>query len=120
MTVDSEFVEYLLELLEDFGDVNAKRMFGGFGMYRDGLMFGLVDKNTLFLKADDENRPDFEELDLPPFTYLRQGKPIVAYVPHVEKFRIMIEGFELNRMPVAHSIEGAVLMAEAMRRCKPC
>jgi acetyltransferase len=52
--------------------------------------------------------------------YLRQGKPIVAYVPHVEKFRIMIEGFELNRMPVAHSIEGAVLMAEAMRRCKPC
>jgi acetyltransferase len=52
--------------------------------------------------------------------YLRQGKPIVAYVPHVEKFGIMIEGFELNRIPVAHSIEGAVLMAEAMKRCKPC
>ncbi len=48
------------------------------------------------------------------------GKPLVAYVPHVEKFRMVIEGFELNRVPVSSSIEGAVLMAEAMRRCTPC
>ncbi len=48
------------------------------------------------------------------------GKPLIAYVPHVEKYRIFIEGFELNRIPVAHSIEGAVHMAEAMRRFKPC
>jgi acetate---CoA ligase (ADP-forming) len=48
------------------------------------------------------------------------GKPLVAYVPHVEKYRMVIEGFELNRVPVSSSIEGAVLMAEAMRRCAPC
>ena len=48
------------------------------------------------------------------------GKPLVAYVPHVEKYRMVIEGFELNRIPVSSSIEGAVLMAEAMRRCAPC
>jgi len=52
--------------------------------------------------------------------YRREGKPLVAYVPHVEKYRMLIEGFELNRVPVSHSIEGAVLMAEAMRRCQPC
>ncbi|MFC1884684.1 CoA-binding protein [Thermodesulfobacteriota bacterium] len=52
--------------------------------------------------------------------YRREGKPLVAYVPHVEKYRMLIEGFELNRVPVSHSIEEAVLMAEAMRRCKPC
>ena len=52
--------------------------------------------------------------------YRREGKPLVAYVPHVEKYRMLIEGFELNRVPVSHSIEGAVLMAEAMRRCRPC
>lgn len=75
MAVDSEFVAYLLELLENFGDVDAKRMFGGFGIYRDGLMFGLVNNDTFFLKADDLNRPRFEELELPPFTYIRQGKP---------------------------------------------
>ena len=48
------------------------------------------------------------------------GKPLIAYVPHVERYRILIEGFELNEVPVAHSIEGAVLMAEAMRRYRPC
>jgi acetate---CoA ligase (ADP-forming) len=52
--------------------------------------------------------------------YRREGKPLVAYVPHVEKYRMMIEGFELNNLPVSPSIEGAVLMAEAMRRCRPC
>jgi acyl-CoA synthetase (NDP forming) len=46
--------------------------------------------------------------------------PMVAYVPHVEKYRMLIEGFELNRIPVSSSLEGAVLMIEAMRRCQPC
>jgi acyl-CoA synthetase (NDP forming) len=52
--------------------------------------------------------------------YRRAGKPLVGYVPHVEKYRMLIEGFELNRVPVSPSIEGAVHMAEAMRRCQPC
>jgi len=52
--------------------------------------------------------------------YYQEGKPLVAYVPHVEKYRMLIEGFELSRIPVSPSIEGAVLMAEAMRRAKPC
>jgi acyl-CoA synthetase (NDP forming) len=51
--------------------------------------------------------------------YHEEGKPIIAYVPHVEKYRMIIEGFQLNSVPVAHSIEGAVLMAEAMKRCTP-
>jgi acetyltransferase len=52
--------------------------------------------------------------------YQQTGKPVVAYVPHVEKYRMLIEGFELNRVPVSSSIEGAVLMVEAMKRCRPC
>ncbi|MCG8619054.1 MAG: CoA-binding protein [Desulfobacterales bacterium] len=49
-----------------------------------------------------------------------EGKPMIAYVPHEEKYRIIIEGFELNRIPVAASVEGAVLMAKALKRCRPC
>jgi acyl-CoA synthetase (NDP forming) len=52
--------------------------------------------------------------------YQEEGKPIVAYVPHVEKYRMIIEGFQLNNVPVSDSIEGAVLMVEAMKRCNPC
>jgi hypothetical protein len=51
--------------------------------------------------------------------YRQARKPLVAYVPHVEKYRIFIEGFELNRVPVSDAIEGAVLMAEALRRWQP-
>lgn len=48
------------------------------------------------------------------------GKPLIAYVPHVEKYRMLFEGFEVNRVPVSSSIEGAVLMAEALHRRQSC
>jgi len=48
--------------------------------------------------------------------YHRVGKPMVAYVPSLERYRMLIEGFELNHIPVSPAIEGAVLMAAAMRR----
>jgi hypothetical protein len=52
--------------------------------------------------------------------YRQEGKPLIAYVPHVEKYGMFIEGFQLNQVPVAHSIEEAVHMAEALRRNQPC
>lgn len=51
--------------------------------------------------------------------YQREGKPMVAYVPNLQRYRMLIEGFELNHIPVSPAIEGAVLMAGAMRR-QPC
>ena len=54
------------------------------------------------------------------YVYQQEGKPLVAYVPHQEKYRMLIEGFELNNVPVAASIDGAVMMAEALRKCPVC
>jgi acyl-CoA synthetase (NDP forming) len=48
----------------------------------------------------------------------RSGKPLLAYVPHLEKYRMLIEGFELSRVPVSPSIDGAVLMAKALHRSR--
>jgi acetyltransferase len=48
------------------------------------------------------------------------NKPLIAYVPHVEKYDMMIDGFEFNGTPVSPSIEGAVLMAKALARKQPC
>jgi acetyltransferase len=55
-------------------------------------------------------------------SYLAQAaqKPMIAYVPLLEKYRMLIEGFELNGVPVSSSIEGAVMMAQALRRSQPC
>ena len=52
--------------------------------------------------------------------YRQTGKPIIAYVPHVDKFMMFVEGFQLNQIPVSHSIEEAVHMAAALRRRQPC
>jgi acetyltransferase len=49
-----------------------------------------------------------------------EGKPVIAYVPNEDKYTIIIEGFELNNIPVASSVEGAVLMVKALKRCRPC
>lgn len=48
------------------------------------------------------------------------GKPFIAYVPQVQKYDMLIEGFEQNGIPVSPSIEGAVLMAKALVRRQPC
>jgi acyl-CoA synthetase (NDP forming) len=50
----------------------------------------------------------------------QRGKPMVAYVPLVEKYRMIIDGFEFNGIPVSNSIEGAVKMVEAIRRPGSC
>lgn len=70
----SEFIAYLPEVFEQFGTINIRRMFGGYGIYHDGLMFALVAKETLYLKADVENAGFFEELGLAQFEYQRDGK----------------------------------------------
>jgi len=55
MASKSEFVKYLLELLEPFENVTSKSMFGGYGIFKDGLMFALVADDTLYIKTDDFN-----------------------------------------------------------------
>lgn len=76
MPAKSPFIEYLLELLQPVPGVTAKRMFGGYGIFREGLMFGLVADDVLYLKVDDQNRNDFIARGLEPFIYVKDGKPM--------------------------------------------
>jgi DNA transformation protein len=54
------FVEHSLDLFAPLGDVTARSMFGGHGLYQDGIMFGLLDDGELFLKTDELCQPAFE------------------------------------------------------------
>jgi DNA transformation protein len=49
-------------------------MFGGHGIYHNGLMIGLIADDVLHLKVDDKNRPDFEASGSRPFTYQRKNR----------------------------------------------
>jgi DNA transformation protein len=70
----SEYVEYLKEVFERIGPIEPRRMFGGYGLFHKGLMFGLVADDLLFLKADETNSKYFKDLELEQFCYEKQGK----------------------------------------------
>ncbi|EME71999.1 competence-specific gene regulator [Paramagnetospirillum caucaseum] len=55
-----QFADHLCDMLSPLGPVTARAMFGGFGLYLDGLMFALIAWDCLFMKADDGNRAMFE------------------------------------------------------------
>lgn len=69
----SAFIEHLEEVFSTFGRVRAKRMFGGYGLFHDDLMFGLVADDVLYLKADDRTTELFHEQGLAQFEYDKKG-----------------------------------------------
>ena len=80
MATDSGFIDYLRELLEPLDGVTFKRMFGSYGVFRHGLMFALISADTLYFKADEQNKAEFTARDLEPFTYMKADKPMpLAY-----------------------------------------
>jgi DNA transformation protein len=67
-------VSWLCERLAPLGQIRPKAMFGGFGVYCDGLFFAIVIDDQIFLKVDTTSRPEFEAAGCEPFTYVMRGK----------------------------------------------
>ena len=67
---------YIVELMQSIGPVSAKAMFGGYGIFLKGLMFGLIADSVLYLKIDQETEDEFKALGLEPFTYNKKGKEL--------------------------------------------
>jgi len=72
----SQFVEFLHEVFEAFGSISTRKMFGGYGVYHQDLMFGLVADDQLYLKVDQHTRAKFEARGLTAFQYQRGEKQI--------------------------------------------
>ena len=81
MAASAEYLDFIKEQLSGFGPVAVRRMFGGAGIFRDGLMFALIAEETLYLKADAASQGEFEALSLPPFTYGAKGgkRTVMSY-----------------------------------------
>jgi DNA transformation protein and related proteins len=67
--------EFIVELFAPFGRVTVRRLFGGAGLFAEGLMFGLVFDGAIFLKVDEASIPDFEREGSVPFVYTRAKSP---------------------------------------------
>jgi len=64
----------IAELFSAFGPVSVRRMFGGAGIFADGIMFALVHDGVIHLKTDERTSPAFDREQLAPFSYMRKGE----------------------------------------------
>jgi DNA transformation protein len=76
VAVSPDYLQFILEQLQPLGGVTHSRMFGGVGLRRHELFFGLIAEDGLYLKVDAVNRPDFEAAGCEPFRPFGGDKPM--------------------------------------------
>lgn len=76
MSASEGFLELLKDAMAGLGPIAVRRMFGGAGIFCDGVMLGLVADDTLYLKADAATRAAFEAEGLGPFTFRGKAKTV--------------------------------------------
>ena len=76
----SDYIDYLKELFESFGQVEFRRMFGGHGVFKHDLMFALIANDVLYFKTDANLAREYQALSLEPFKYNKKNKIVkLAY-----------------------------------------
>lgn len=72
----NEFLDLVTDLMAVLGTVSARAMFGGHGLYCDGLFFAIITGDKLYFKADAQTQAMFEAHGLRRFTYNVRGKTV--------------------------------------------
>src|SRR6185312_6505696 len=67
LAVSDAFRRFVLDQLEELGDVADRSMFGGVGLYHRGVFFGIIARDTLYLKVGDANRSDYKRARMKAF-----------------------------------------------------
>jgi DNA transformation protein len=103
------FRSFVLDQLEELGDVTARSMFGGVGLYHRGLFFGIIARDILYLKVDGRNRSDYTRAGMKPFKPYRDRPGTMRYyaVP-LEVLESPLDLAAWARKAVAAAERGAV------------
>lgn len=73
MPRNTSFHEYIVhDLLHDMSGVTSRQMFGGWGIYKNGVIFAIIIENELYTKVDEKNQPAFKNIGSSPFVYKRK------------------------------------------------
>lgn len=75
MSSSPEYLEHVLSLLKPIDNGISARAFGGYGLYKGDVMFGIITWDSLYFKVDDTNRQDFQKAGSKPFVYVQDGRP---------------------------------------------
>ena len=68
MATDKEFVDFVLDQIENAGEVSAKRMFGEWGVFSNGKIFALICNSKLYIKPTEAGRAFIKNpIEAPPY-----------------------------------------------------
>lgn len=68
MATDKAFVDFVLDQIEDAGEITAKRMFGEWGVFSNGKIFALICNSKLYIKATEAGGAFIKDpVEAPPY-----------------------------------------------------
>ncbi|MEZ5900456.1 MAG: TfoX/Sxy family protein [Hyphomicrobiaceae bacterium] len=115
MSANDSVIELLDEVCAPLGAFKARRMFGGHGLYLDGVFFAILDDGVLYFKTSEDTRERFEAEGMSAFTYESKSgtHALVSYwrVPE----RLFDEADELADW-VSQAVKAARTKPSATRR----
>lgn len=76
--VNSGYCDYVLDQLSILEGISAKSMFGGFGIYYNGVIFAVIVDDTLYFKVDEVNKPDYLAINSKAFSYKTKSNKDVS------------------------------------------
>lgn len=106
-----DYKKYVVEdVLGHIEGITAKKMFGGYGLYLDGAIFGIITSETdLYFKVGDSNRAVYEKMGSHPFVYTghKDGKQTTMSYWHISEEimedREQIESLVLQSATLSHN-----------------
>ncbi len=87
MAVNEDYLEFIKDQLSNITPFETKRMFGGVGFFKNGLMFGMLGKGVFRLKVDETNQQEYEDQGMKPLMS-KTGKKGMPY------WEVPVEVFE--------------------------
>ena len=79
MSLSNDFFEFVQDQLSNWSNIQKKRMFGIVGIYKDGLMFGIISKQVVYLKVDNSNRNKFTDAGSTSLRVFKTNSEVLSY-----------------------------------------
>jgi len=74
MAVSENYLSFIKEQFSEFGEIEIKKMFGGYGFFKDRLMFGMIGNDSFRLKVDATNEKDYISKGMKPYNSEQKKK----------------------------------------------
>ena len=86
MASNADFVQYIADQCADAGEITVKKMFGDYGIYCNGKIFGLICDDRFYVKPTEEGRALLGDVVLqPPY----EGAKDYFYISEVDDHHLL-------------------------------